>query len=242
MILAILVYPVALTVSAGLAGLGYIFGIVSIVIAAYLIARRATLLPLVLGIVLLILTLPIMVGTMIVHMSVLTVAETVKAGAKILQNMTKVKVLKSQIGSPVRVGDWEIMVSNVRMSHYIVKDDMYYRSKPGHKLVLVTLRVSNIGETTKNLPEIWNFILITDANKSYESAQLFQLEYLPDWELTDEIKSEAIRYDEFSTLTLAPGTHVEGDIVFQIPENEEPAKIVFRVGIVGGYEVTIDLR
>jgi hypothetical protein len=42
--------------------------------------------------------------------------------------------------------------------------------------------------------------------------------------------------------SIAPGTQIEGDILFAIPQNEEPQKLHFKVGIIGPAEVIVTLR
>ncbi|RLE54470.1 MAG: hypothetical protein DRJ40_10920 [Thermoprotei archaeon] len=231
LVLALLVFPTAWSVSAGL---GYVFAIVSIIIGAYLIAKReGRTLPLVLGIILLIVAVPALLGTAAIHMGLWAVKKAV-------EEATETKSITARIGEPIRAGNWEITVLKIDEAEYIKKDDSYYKAKEGKKLVLVKLRIKNIGKEAKTASDIWNFMLVSNANKSYEKAYTYELEYI--WDVTDEIKSKAIVFEELdTTASVAPNTIIEGYLLFQIPVSEEPAKLYFKVGVIGGYEVTIEL-
>jgi len=232
-ILALLAFPIAWSVSAAL---GYVFVIVAIILGAYLIAKRGgSRLPLVLGIVLLVIAVPTLVGTAVIHMGVWAVKEAI-------EEVTETKSTTASIGESVRAGDWEIAVLGVREAEYVRKGDSYYKAEEGYKAVLVRLRIKNVGSEAKDTSEIWKFILISNADKSYERAYTYELEYISSWDVTDEIKSKAVAFEELDTFaSVAPNTAIEGDLLFQIPINEKPTKLYFKVGIVGGYEVTIKL-
>lgn len=228
---ALLTFPAAFFVSAAL---GYVLGIFSIVVGAYLIAKREnSRLPLVLGIVLLIIAIPSLLGTAAVHLGLLALNKTLK-------EITKTKTLEGQLGTPIRVDDWRITVTRVRECTYIKDDGAYYRAKTGYKLIIVTLKIENIGKSTKSASEIWDFLLVTDANRSYSTVTPLDLELLLGSQVTEKVKREAVPLEGLNTLTsVAPNTYIEGDILFQIPAREHPTKLYFKVGIVKGYSVTI---
>ena len=231
LILALLAFPTAWAVSAGL---GYSFAIIAVILGAYLVAKRGeSRLPLVLGIVLLIISILSLVGTATIHMGLWAFTEAVRRA-------TEAKSIAASIGETIKAEDWGITVLDLRKAEYIRKDDSYYRAKEGYKLVLVRLRIENLGGETRSASEIWDFILVSNANKSYERVYTFSLD--PIWKATDEVKSKAVIFEELSTSTsLAPNTFIEGDLLFQIPIDEEPSKLHFKVGVVGGYEVTVEL-
>ncbi len=233
-ILALLTLPIALIISAGL---GYAFAIIAIVLGAYLISKWGERkLPLVLGIVLLIITVPILLGTAFIHMGLWMLG-------KAIEEATKTKSITAHLGETIKAGDWEITVLGVKEAMYIKKDDSYYKAKEGYKAVLVALRIKNLGKETKTASEIWDFILVTNANKSYEGAYTFNLDYIPSWSITEEVKTKAVAFKELDTSSsLAPDTIIEGDLLFQILEDEEPIKLHFKVGVIGGYEVAIKLK
>jgi len=234
MLLALLTFPIAWAASALL---GYIFVIIAIVIGAYLIARRGTSrLPLVLGVVLLVIAIPVLLGTLTIHAGLWAISK----GA---EEATKVTTINGSIGGSVKAGDWMITALRMRGAMYIKKDDSYYRAKDGYRLVLVRLRIENAGKEIRTASDIWNFVLVTNAKKSYERAYTLDLNYISSWNLTEDIKRSAVPYEELSSsASVAPGTAIEGDLLFQISGNEEPEKLYLKVGIVGGYEVTINLK
>jgi len=232
-LLALLTFPTAWSVSAGL---GYVFAIISIILGAYLIAKReGRRLPLVLGIILLIVAVPALLGTAFIHMGLWVFKEAV-------EEATETKSITAHIGETIKAGDWEITVLEVKGAEYIKEDDSYYKAKEGKKLVLVKLRIKNIGKETKAVSDIWNFILVSNANKSYEETYTYELEYISKWDVTDEIKSKAVVFEGLdTTASVAPNTIIEGYLLFQIPIDENPAKLCFKVGVIGGYEVSVEL-
>jgi len=139
------------------------------------------------------------------------------------------------------VGDWRITVERIREAPYIRSDSSYYSAKNNSKVVVVTIKIENAGKEASKPTDIWDFALITNANKSYERAYTSQLEWLIS--PSEEVVSKAIIVNELETsTTLASGTYTEGDIIFVIPHYEAPEKLYFKVGIIGAYEVEIKLR
>ena len=138
------------------------------------------------------------------------------------------------------VDGWEVTVLGVREAEYVKHGDTYYSAKEGEKAVLVSLRVENVGEETRTVSEIWSFALVTNTGASYERGYTWSLELL--WDVTEEVKAKAVEYRDISlTLSIPPGAHVEGDLLFIIPQGESPTKLHFKVGIVGGTEVEVAL-
>jgi hypothetical protein len=119
-------------------------------------------------------------------------------------------------------------------------DDSYYVAKEGQKAVVVTLRIKNIGKETKT-SDIWKFVIVTNANKSYERISVYSFKPLWSWDVTEGVKRSAVTVNMLDTLaSIAPGTQMEGDILFAIPQNEEPQRLHFKVGITT--EVIVPLR
>ncbi len=150
--------------------------------------------------------------------------------------------MSDYLGTPIAVGDWRITVEGIREAPYIRSDSDYYSANNDSKIVVVTIKIENAGEEASNPTDIRDFLLITNANKSYEMVYtLYQLEWLIS--PSEEVVSKAIVVNELETsTTLAPGTYTEGDIIFVIPQYEAPEKLYFKVGIIGAYEVEIKLR
>jgi hypothetical protein len=146
------------------------------------------------------------------------------------------------IGQAITVGNWEITVLGVKEAKYLKSDDSYYAANERQKAVVVTLRIRNIRKETKT-SDIWDFIIVTYANKSYESESVYIFEPLWSWEITGEVKANAVTVNILNIFaSIAPGTQIEGNILFTIPQNEEPQKLHFKVGILGPTEVIVTLR
>jgi hypothetical protein len=226
-------FPVAFFISAGL---GYIFCLVGIGIGVYMVMKREKkALPLVLGVLLVVAGVVSLFVTAIIHASVYTVSKALEATTEAL----KTRNLAAKLNEPVKAGDWEIVVRNVREAFYIRMDGGYYGAREGQKIVLVRIAVKNIGKEMQR-PVLF-IVLVSTANKSYERIYPLHLNYI--WEVSESLKSNAIPYRELDTaVSLAPGTLIEGDVLFQIPKEENPDKIVIKVGLVGGYEITVRLR
>jgi len=230
--LALLTFPVAFYTS--FIG-GCVLGVIAVLIGAYLIAKRGgRTLPLVLGIVLLILAVLALIGTVMIYVGAWTLSEALK-------EVTKVSNVTGSAGAEVKVGSWVITVVSVKEGRYVNAGGTYYSAKDGWKVVLVELKVMNTGSKTKDLSDFWKFTLVTNAGKSYE--RVYPIDLKPVFMPSKNIREEALTYNELSTTaSVVPGTYVEGDILFQIPVNEEPEKLYFKVGIIGGHEVTINLK
>jgi hypothetical protein len=231
LLLSILVFPVAFYVSVAL---GYLFGVIALVVGVWLAIKRAgRTLPLVLGIVLAIVATISIGATAFIHVAVYGIGKAV-------EEATKTKYVSGVIGQAVAVGDWEIMVLDIKEARYLRSGDSYFAAREGEKAVVVTLRIRNAGRETKSASDIWGFILVTSANKSYEDVGVFSFKLL--WEVTDEVRASATAISELRTsASLAPGTYIEGDILFAVPQNETPQKLHFKVGIIGPTEVDITL-
>jgi hypothetical protein len=231
LLLALLVFPVAFFVSAAL---GYVFGVIALAIGVWLAVKRAgRTLPLVLGVVLVVIAVISIAGTAFIHMAAYSVSKAV-------EKAVETKHVFGVIGQAVTVGDWEITVLGVKEAKYLKRDDSYYAAKEGQKAVVVTLRIKNIGKETKT-SDIWKFVIVTNANKSYERISVYSFKYLWSRDVTEEVKRNAVTVNELETFaSIAPGTQMEGDILFAIPQNEEPQRLHFKVGIIT--EVIVTLR
>jgi hypothetical protein len=161
--------------------------------------------------------------------------------SKAIEKIAETKHIPGVIGQAVSVGSWEITVVDVKEARYLNSGDSYYAAKEGQKAVMVTLRIRNIGEETM-APNIWSFIIVTNANKIYESKPVYNFESLWSWNITEEVKTSAVTVNTLNTFaSIAPETQVEGDILFEIPQTEEPQKLHFKVGFIGATKVMVTL-
>ena len=165
-ILALVAFPTAFVV---FFGLSYAFAITAMVLGAYLISKqKGRMLPLVLGIILVVFSFMALMGMAIVHIGMWALKE-------ITEEITETKSIHGNLGEPIRVENWEISVLGVKEATYIKADDFYYRTKEDYKAVIVTLKIKNVGETIASIPLLWDSVMVSNANKSYEEAYTFEL-------------------------------------------------------------------
>ena len=232
--LAILVFPVAFFASILL---GYILGFIAIILATVLIARRGGKnLPLILGVILLVISLISIGGTLIIHAGVYTVSKAMEAVEEVIRTQT----VETGLGAPLRVDEWEITIKDVKEAKYIRRDDSFYGSKEGMKIILVELRIRNVGKEVRSASSIWDFLLVSDKNKSYENIFLTDLEWL--FDPSEEVKATAMMYSSLDIFSsLAPESYIEGHLLFQIPADESPKELYFKVGVIGPKQVRVRL-
>jgi hypothetical protein len=230
LLLALLTFPTAFWISAAL---GYVFGIIALVIGVLLVVKRAgRALPLVLGIVLAVIAVISIAGTAFMHMAFYAVSQSV-------QGVTKPREVTGSLRQPISVGDWRVTVLGVREGKYLREGNVYYSAKEGRKAVVVSLRVENAGRDVKSVTDLWSFTLTTDAGKSYPKSSA-DLDVV--WDVTEEVKAKAVSVGESILFqSIAPGTYMEGDLVFSVPEKEAPTKLFFKVGIIEPTTVEVSL-
>ena len=233
LLLSVLVFPVAFYVSAAL---GYLLGVVALAVGVWLAIRRAgRTLHLVLGVVLAVVAAISIGVTASFHAAVY-------GASRAVEEATKTKYVSGVIGQAVAVGNWEVTVLGVREARYLRSGDSYFATGEGEKAVVVTLRIRNTGGETRSASDIWGFTLVTSANKSYGSVTVFSFKLLLPWNETDEVRAGAVAVSELGTsASLAPGTYIEGDVLFAVPQSETPQRLHFKVGVIGPTEVSIAL-
>jgi hypothetical protein len=229
--LAFLVFPVAFWVSAVF---GYVMGVVALAIGVLLAVKRGgRTLPLVLGIVLAILVAAAIGATAFIHIVAYGVGKAV-------EEVAKTKYAAGVLGQPITVGSWEITILNVKESKYLRREETYFAAKEEQKAVIVTVRIRNVGKEASSVSDVWSLILVTNVNKSYEDVTIYRFNLL--WDVGGEVKAEAVKVRELNRFqSLAPGTYIEGDVLFDIPQNETPIKLFFKVGVIGPTQVEVTL-
>ena len=139
------------------------------------------------------------------------------------------------VGEATEVGGFRIAVLGYNISKYVYEEytwgkDYYTSRYPNYVIVKATLYIENVGKEVLWLSRISNFRIVTKSGIELEDISTLDLKWLSSSEVTEEIKSKAIPIKPLSLSDeLWPKTYVVGDILFQIPEDEEPAKIIFTV-------------
>jgi hypothetical protein len=137
------------------------------------------------------------------------------------------KVIEAVIGQLISVDPWRVSVLSVREATYVKISESYYQAPQGMKVIIIKMYVENVGSDVRSpfgFAELSTPILVTDVNKSYDTVGIYKL----DWILTptQEVLEKAVKCNILDTLTkLAPGTYIEGDFIYLIPQEEEPVKL-----------------
>jgi Telomeric repeat-binding factor 2. len=142
------------------------------------------------------------------------------------------KVAEAVLRQVVQAGSWRLAVLDVKEATYIKTPVFgtwsYYRAPEGMKIVVITLRIENTGAESRHLfgfAELSLPILVTATNKSYSKAYTYELQYV--YEVSKEVEEKAVTYRELDVFAkVAPGSYVEGDIMFLITQDEKPAKLL----------------
>ena len=142
------------------------------------------------------------------------------------------RVVEAVIRQVVQAGPWRLAVLDVKEATYIktlvFNIWSYHQAPEDKKIVIVRLRIENTGVEEKSpfgFGELGMPVLITDVNKSYMRAYTYELKSVH--EVSKEIEESAVEYKGLDVLTkVAPGSYVEGDIMFLTPQTENPAKLV----------------
>jgi hypothetical protein len=159
---------------------------------------------------------------------------------KAVEEVAKTKYAAGVLGQPITVGSWEITILNVKESKYLRREETYFAAKEEQKAVIVTVRIRNVGKEASSVSDVWSLILVTNVNKSYEDVTIYRFNLL--WDVGGEVKAEAVKVRELNRFqSLAPGTYIEGDVLFDIPQNEIPIKLFFKVGVIGPTQVEVTL-
>jgi len=229
LLLALLAYPIAWFASVGLA---YVFTVIALVLGVLMAVKRTSGAELVLGIVLAVLAVLVLVGIAFTHMAVEKAVETIREA-------TEVKNITASIGERVSACSWAVTVLSIKTSDYVKIGNSYYMPSEGKKIIVVRLRIENIGNEVQSPLDIWDFTLITDTRRGYSDTSFPGIIL---FNVTSEVEAKALAITQLDrTQKLAPGGSIDADIVFEIPANENPAELHYKVGVIGGYEVTVKL-
>jgi len=229
LLLAVLAYPVAWVVSVGLA---YAMAVLGIVFGGLIVAKRYGKVELILGIMLILISAGSLGLTAMTH-------AVVSGVQKAVEETLTTKNITATLGERIVAGSWAVTVLKMDTAEYVKEGDKYYSAPNGSKIVVVWLLVENLGKELESPSVIWGFSLVTNAGKGYDRA-FVPGDYV--WSVTEDVKSRAVEVKSLDfTTKLAPGASAKGCIYFNIPANEVPKELWFKVGIIPGYEVRVKL-
>jgi len=137
------------------------------------------------------------------------------------------KEITATIGQEVSAGGWAVKVLGVNSTEYVKEGDVYYAAPTGSKIVVVWLRVKNVGRELDSPRFLADAILITDAGKGYDRVivpgDIVQ-------NATESVKLRAVEVRPLDpAVKLVLGGADEGCILFRIPANEAPRELWLRI-------------
>ncbi|RLG06729.1 MAG: hypothetical protein DRN59_02510 [Thaumarchaeota archaeon] len=144
------------------------------------------------------------------------------------------RTIEAEMGYIVRIGGWGIVVDGLRVGKYLRPASccslIIYRAGSGSMIVLAELEVINFESEVKEIIKLDDFKLLTARGRSYERIYPCMLTPVPVMNLSGGVVEEAIEYRELPTdLAIASGESVKGHVLFEIPSDEEPRRLIFRV-------------
>ncbi len=226
-IMAAAAYYAAYLVSVGL---GYALALASVGLGVYVIVKRGSMLHLALGAILVLVGAGSVASIAFVHAAVMAVKEGVKKAVE-------VEKAEGVIGETLEADGWRLTVLWVRDAEFIVSDSSVYLPHNGSRVVVVHVKLQNIGNESLH-PTAVEAVLVTSSGKSYRSVHPVELK----WSLRKP-PTEGLRVKPITlTVTVAPGTSIEGDLLFEVPVNEKPAELRLKLGVIGGVEFLVKLN
>ena len=144
------------------------------------------------------------------------------------------RTIEAEIGYMVRIGGWGIVVKELSVGKYLRPASccnlIIYRAGSGSMIVLAELEVISFESEVKEIIKLDDFKLLTARGKSYERIYPCMLTPVPAMNLSGGVVEEAIEYRELPiALAIASGERVKGHVLFEIPSDEEPRRLIFRV-------------
>lgn len=148
------------------------------------------------------------------------------------------KNVTTLMGVPMDVDTWRITLEDVREVKQVSVDGRLYSSREGMKIVLARMKIENIGRY-EVAPRIWNFTLVTDANRSYIRVYPSNLVEVSNASAGADVE----QYLELDLLTrVKPNNAIEGHLLFHVPEGEKPKELHLNVGLLEPTKVIIAIR
>jgi hypothetical protein len=143
------------------------------------------------------------------------------------RNMTEVHMVV-RVGETASLESYEFSATSVENPEYIKLGESYYMPHEGNKILVVRLRVLNVGEEAIRCP-VGGLVLTTDKGSTYEEVLPWYLEPIPHENVGSDVVEHAMEYEVFPYLRLLrPNDYCEGDILFEYPVDEVPASIMFQ--------------
>jgi|GEM_PF-3462225 len=156
-----------------------------------------------------------------------------------VEQAEKVSVATS-IREPVEVGGYRVTVLEVKEVRYVKFVLGAYRQVPkGTKGILVTLMIEVTGQRVWCPEQLttWGY-LITESGNKYKFTSFGELPLIEEY--IENIEEKAVLFlDLTMSACIGPGESTGGHLLFAIPKDEKPAKLVLYIGPA---EIVVNLQ
>jgi len=134
---------------------------------------------------------------------------------------TKTETKTFSIGEQVKLGDYILIVHSVESC--IPKGEFAMKPESGKKFIVADVSQENVSSTPRDY-NLWDFTLQDDKNYSYQTT------------LAD------CKEPNFSSGTLQPGMKTRGYVTFQIPEANQPSKLIFTPSWLSAEQIIVNVK
>lgn len=123
------------------------------------------------------------------------------------------------VGEQVKLGDYILIVNSAESC---ISDNEFMQPESGKRFVVADISQENTGSEPRSY-NLWNFTLQDDKNYSYQTA------------------FANCKEPSFGSGTLQPAMKTRGYITFEIPQGNNPAKLIFSPDWWGTKQIIIEL-
>ncbi len=124
------------------------------------------------------------------------------------------------VGEQVKLGEYILTVNNVESC---VSDNEFMQPETGKKFIVADITQENIGSVPRDY-NLWDFTLQDDKTYSYQTA------------------FANCKEPSFSSGTLQPAMKTRGYITFEIPQENQPSKLIFAPNWWETEQIIIEVR
>ena len=73
---------------------------------------------------------------------------------KAVEEAVRTQTVEACMGAPLRVDNWEVTIESIKEVKYIKSGGSFYSSKEPMKIIMIKLKVRNIGEEVSSASDI----------------------------------------------------------------------------------------
>lgn len=128
-------------------------------------------------------------------------------------------------GRAARIDGWLITVKSVEPVPAVIVNGTVYTAPRGERLFIAHVEVVNNSTSRMELSDIWGFTIISNTSAEYHEARLSSLLVNP------ALAATAAKVNLFNPAsTLPPKGRTSFYILFKMPLNEKPVKLLVHIG------------